>query len=321
MTLRALVSHRARSDTIHLSAEPLIFFSSFPRRLAYLDYTLMLFEEPIRILSDIHLGHPASLVGDPAELAPLFEGIRTVVFNGDSVEYRFRKDQEQARRNLEATKNVCSQLGADAVFVNGNHDPDISPYNHLDLAEGAVLVTHGDMLFHNISPWSIESEVMKAAHLKALDEIGEDAFHDFEKRLHANKQGSLALELHDSTIPRGPLARLVTYLRESWPPWRPLQIFRCWAQVPGKAVALARVFRPRARFILIGHSHYGGVWKRGPRVIINTGSFLPIAGRTLVDLEDNRLTIRKIARANGKFQAGKTVAQFEVSPLRAHEGY
>ena len=281
----------------------------------------MLFQEPIRILSDIHLGHPASLVGDPEELAPLFEGIPTVVFNGDTVEDRFRKDQEQARKNLEATKKVCAGLGAAAVFLNGNHDPKISPWNHLDLAGGAVLVTHGDMLFHDISPWSNESVIMKAAHREALEEIGEDAFHDFEKRLHASKRASLALELHESTIPRGRLARVITYLRESWPPWRPLLIFQCWIQVPGRAEALARVFRPRARFILIGHSHYCGVWKRGPRVIINTGGFLPIAGRSLVDLEGNRLTIRKIARSGGKFQPGKTVAQFEVSPLRAHEGY
>jgi len=281
----------------------------------------MLFEEPIRILSDIHLGHPASLVGDPAELAPLFDGIPTVVFNGDTVEHRFRKDQEQARELLEATKKICSELGSTAIFVNGNHDPDISPYNHLDLAGGSVLVTHGDMLFHDISPWSIEAEIMEAAHRQALEKIEDDAFDDFEKRLHANKCGSLAIELHESTIPRGRLARVVTYLRESWPPWRPLQIFRCWSQVPGRAVGLARVFRPRARFIVLGHSHYGGIWTRGPRVIINTGSFLPIAGRSLVDLEGDRLSIRKITRSGGKFQAGKTVAQFKTSPLRAHEGF
>ena len=281
----------------------------------------MLFKEPIRILSDIHFGHPASLVGDPAELAPLFDGIPTVVFNGDTVEHRFRKDQEQARKNLEAIRATCSESASTPIFINGNHDPDISPYNHLDLASGAILVTHGDMLFHDIAPWSIEASFMEAAHRQALDEIEEDAFHDFEKRLHANKCGSLALELHESSIPRGPMARVATFLRESWPPWRPFQIFRCWSQVPGKAVDLAQVFRPRARFILIGHSHYGGIWKLGPRVIINTGSFLPLAGRTLVDIEGNRLSIRKVKRTRGKFEVGKTVAEFEVAPLRAHEGF
>ena len=281
----------------------------------------MQFDEPIRIVSDIHLGHPASLVGDPSELGPLIEGISTFVFNGDTVEHRFRKDQEQARKYLEAMKSFCAGLGATPVFVNGNHDPDISPHNHLDLAGGAVLVTHGDMLFHDISPWSIEAEVMKAAHQKALEEIEDQAFDDFEKRLHASKRASLALELHESTIPRGRMARYATYLREAWPPWRPFQIFHYWSKVPARAVALARVFRPRARFILIGHSHFGGVWKRDMRIIINTGSFLPIAGRTLVDLENGRLFVRKIERRRGQFRAGKTVAAFDISPLRAHEGF
>jgi hypothetical protein len=117
------------------------------------------------------------------------------------------------------------------------------------------------------------------------------------------------------------MARYATYLREAWPPWRPFQIFHYWSKVPARAVALARVFRPRARFILIGHSHFGGVWKRDMRIIINTGSFLPIAGRTLVDLENGRLFVRKIERRRGQFRAGKTVAAFDISPLRAHEGF
>jgi len=41
-------------------------------------------------------------------------------------------------------------------------------------------------------------------------------------------------------------------------------------------------------------------------LIINTGSFLPIAGRFLADLEGNRLFIRKITRTDGKFQAGRS---------------
>lgn len=278
-------------------------------------------KEPIRILSDLHFGHPASLVASPADLAPLFEGIPTVVFNGDTVEYRFRKDQERAARHLDEIKKACKEIGTTPVFVNGNHDPRISPFNHLDLADGAVLVTHGDMLFHDISPWSTEAGVLGPAHRKALEELGEDAYNDFEKRLHANKRASISLELTESTLPHGSLARFVTYMRASWPPWRPLQIIRFWMAVPEKAVALARVFRPRARLIITGHSHYCGVWRRGPRVIINTGSFLPVSGRTLVDLDAGRLVVRKIIRRRRKFEAGKTIAEFKADKLKPYEGY
>src|SRR5947208_11977795 len=108
--------------------------------------------------------------------------------------------------------------GVRAVFINGNHDPAISAASHIDLADGAVLVTHGDVLFHDVSPWSREAELMSEVHAQALEELGDDAFDNFEKRLHANKRASLSLELHESTLPRGRFARIVTYLRESWPP-------------------------------------------------------------------------------------------------------
>ena len=31
------------------------------------------------------------------------------------------------------------------TLLTGNHDPDISPHHHLELAGGRVLVTHGDV--------------------------------------------------------------------------------------------------------------------------------------------------------------------------------
>lgn len=277
--------------------------------------------EPIRIISDIHLGHPASLVAAPENIAPLLRGMPTVIFNGDTVESRFRKDRPTAQANLDALHKLCAANGVTPILLNGNHDPAVSPISHIDLADGAVLVTHGDMLFHDVSPWSNEAPTMRVAHQRALEEIEDDAFHDFEKRLHANKRASLSLELHDSTLPRGRFARIVTYLRESWPPWRPLQIFKCWFETPGKAVALARVFRPQARFIIIGHTHYSGIWRLGPRIIINTGSFLPIAGRMLVDLEGRRLTLRKIVKRGSSFEPGAEIACFDATKLKAHEGY
>src|SRR5947209_2581653 len=106
----------------------------------------MQFEQPIRIISDIHLGHPASLVAGAENLAPLLRGFPTVIFNGDTVESRFLKDRPKARQNLDVLEKVCAAQGARCILINGNHDPAISPASHVDLADGAVLVTHGDML-------------------------------------------------------------------------------------------------------------------------------------------------------------------------------
>lgn len=279
------------------------------------------FEEPLRIISDLHLAHPDCIIEDPRHLAPLFRGVRTVIFNGDTVELRFLKGRLKGRKLAEAVKETCLGEGAQPVFINGNHDPILSATSHLDLVGGAVLLTHGDLLFHDISPWSKEAIVIGEAHTRALSELADDAFHDFEMRLKAGKRAALALELHKPPRYRGPLAALATILRECWPPWRPLQIIRCWVETPDKAVDLARVFRPQARFIIIGHTHLAGVWRRGPRVIINTGSFLSVGGRQVVDLHDRELVVRKVERRKGQFELGSEAGRFTATKLKPHEGY
>jgi len=281
----------------------------------------MEFEEPIRIVSDLHFGHPGSLLEDAEQLAPLFRGAGTALFNGDTVEMRFLEDRSAAYENMERVGEACLGVGARPVFVNGNHDPIISSANHVDLADGGLLVTHGDMLFHDISPWSAEARLMGPAHTKALEEMGDDAFHDFEKRLNASKRAALSLELHKSNLPRGRLARVATLLRECWPPWRPLQILRVWAVTPSRAVALARVFRPRARFIAIGHTHCGGIWRRPPRIVINTGSFLPFSTRMGLELAEGVLTVYGIVKRRNCFELGARIARFPVTKLKAHEGF
>jgi predicted phosphodiesterase len=281
----------------------------------------MPFEEPVRIVSDLHFGHPGSLLANAEQLGTLFRGAGTAIFNGDTVEMRFLEDRSIAYQNMELVGEACLAVGARPIFVNGNHDPIISALNHLDLADGGFLVTHGDMLFHDISPWSKEARTIGPAHTQALMELGDDSFHDFEKRLNAGKRAALSVELHKSRLPRGGMARVATMLRECWPPWRPAQILRVWVVTPSRAVALARVFRPRARFIAIGHTHFGGIWRMRPRIIINTGSFLPFSRRTAIELEGNTLSVYEIPKKRTGFELGARIAQFQVTKLQAHEGF
>jgi len=278
------------------------------------------FEEPIRIVSDLHFGHPASVIERAEQLIPLFRDAKTVIFNGDTAELRYRRGRRIGMRNFRIMRETCIAAGAQPVFINGNHDPMLSELSHVDLAGGAVLVTHGDLLFHDISPWSHDAEILAAAHTRELAGLKDDAFLDFEKRLKASKRAALAIELHKTHMRRDKLAAIRTVLRECWPPWRPFQIFHSWAVTPGRAEVLARTFRPRARFILIGHTHCYGHWQRGPRVIINTGSFLPLSGRMAVDLQGSTLTIRHIVAERGIFKAGPPIRQFNATPLQPGEG-
>jgi len=272
----------------------------------------MNFEAPIRIISDLHIGHPATTVRRIEQLTPLLEGQRTVIFNGDTVEMRYRSQRESAERNLGELRQLCARLDVLPVFITGNHDPMVSTIHHLDLLNRSVLVTHGDILFYSISPWSPEAKYMAAAHDEALASLGEDALTDFENRLHASKKAALALELHEPPVRQGPLAKLLTVAYQCWPPWRPLHIIRCWMLTPRRAAKLVKKFRPQARFILLGHTHYPGVWKRRGVVILNNGGFFPLSKQRLVDIENGSLFFREIVREGEQFKTGKTLAEFPL---------
>ena len=278
-------------------------------------------EEPIRILSDLHFGHPASVIENPSQLTPLFADVKTVIFNGDTVELRYLRGRRIGMRNSVAIREACEAAGARPIFLNGNHDPMISEASHVDLVDGAVLVTHGDLLFHDVSPWSHEARIMGKAHAEELASMDEDAFLDFEKRLKASKRAARAIELHRPRMRRDGLAVIRTLLRECWPPWRPFQVVHSWTVTPARAEALARVFRPRARFIIIGHTHFSGTWRRGPRVVINTGSFLPFGGRMAVDVHGDKVTLRPILAERGTFRAGAARREFAAAKLVPGEGY
>ena len=143
--------------------------------------------DPTLILSDLHLGHRASLIRDAEQLAPVLREAKTVVLNGDTAELRHQIDRPVGRGLAANLARVCHSSGAKAIFINGNHDPVISQIDHLDLAEGQMLVTHGDMLFLGIAPWSRQAYAYRRVHRRALDQLGPDALLNFEKRLLATK--------------------------------------------------------------------------------------------------------------------------------------
>lgn len=272
----------------------------------------MKLEFPLLIVSDIHFGHPASFVRQPEQLAPLFSEFPTVVFNGDTVEMLTRQNRDKAQGQIEEIGKVCLSQGAVPIYINGNHDPAISSANHLDFFGGSVLATHGDILFHELAPWGREAEIMGRAHTNILKNMCHESLTDFDERLFAARQASITLEMHELNYPQGKRAKLLTILRESWPPWRVLKIMKYWMQTPHRASMLAQIFRPFSKFILIGHTHYAGIWECENRMIINTGAFLPMAGRLGVILEKDKLIVRKIVRQRGRYMLGKKMAEFTV---------
>jgi predicted phosphodiesterase len=268
--------------------------------------------DPVLILSDLHLGHRASRIDDASRLESLIRPFRTAIFNGDTAEVWYAADRPRGRKLTADLARFCHQVGCKAIFVNGNHDPDISEVNHLDLHGGALLVTHGDILFLGVAPWSKEAKRYLSAHRRILKDLGEDALGSFEHQLLANKRASLELQMWENPAKAGSLPGLRLLIQQAWPPTRPFKIACAWWQTPALAADLMKLFRPQAQVVLIGHTHHPGVWRRSGRIIINTGSFLNYMSAQAAILEGERLEVRPVNQRNGNFTLGKVKAVFKI---------
>jgi predicted phosphodiesterase len=271
---------------------------------------------PTIIISDLHLGHRASQIRDPEEIVPILKEAGSLIFNGDTVEMRTAVDRPVGRHMAAVLARLCHGIGCRFTFINGNHDPCVSKIDHLDLLDGRMLITHGDILFLGIAPWSRQALAYRKIHLRSLARLGPDALMSFEKRLLATKRASIKLQLmEDPVTTEHPIApKLGVLLHQLWPPHRPFMIMHAWMQTPTLAARLCDLFRPNARYILVGHTHYPGVWRRGQITVINTGSYVLHFGALAVILDGESIEIRKVKRQKDGFALGKRIARFQETP-------
>jgi len=269
-------------------------------------------EEPIRILSDLHLGHTASLAREISQIEPLFRGVKTVIFNGDTVEMRSERDRELADSRIHAVHEFCAEQDAASFFINGNHDPIISTINHLEIDDGRVLVTHGDVLFHETSP-HLRRRFRGSMQARRIDDLAPDELAHFEKILSTNKRVTAFHDDYSFSIPEGQWGKFTTFMKQTWPPRRLVNMVSGWTSTHVNAINLVRVYRPHARVIVVGHTHFPGIWHRHGYTVINTGSYLPVLGRLAVDFEGGHVTVRKVIFRRGRFHLGRTLSRI---PLR-----
>lgn len=267
----------------------------------------------VRLFSDLHFRDARSTLQDLAHLAPLLADADEIVFNGDTVETQI----PQVSHHLGTVREFFAQTRA-VTFLTGNHDPDISDQAELQLCDGRVWVTHGDLFFDEIAPWSHHRPELR----RRLDALA--AGHSparlarIETRLAHNRLACRALPEPAHLFHANFVARTKRMARTLFPPTRVLSMLDSWQTSPRTAAALARAQRPRARVIIYGHTHFPGVWRvpgaNGSPVItvINTGSFTRPFGSLFVELKGERVHVRRIARAGGEFRAGRTVADFTL---------
>lgn len=269
---------------------------------------------PIRIVSDVHFAERASRVRALSQLRPLADGVSTLIFNGDTMDTRPGQDNERTARIRREVLDYFGSCATPVVFLTGNHDSDLTPQHSMELASGRVLVTHGDVLFDNIVPWSTEAKVMRLKVIQALAALPEDGSSRLEGRLDAFR--CAAASIHQRHQSEQDTLRYAIRLAGDtvWPPNRVLKILRAWREAPGRAAALARRHRPKAKFIVIGHTHRPGVWRTALGiVVVNTGSFCRPFGAMAAEVGPCTLIVRRIVQKGADFHPGAKVAEFPLS--------
>lgn len=226
--------------------------------------------EPVRILSDLHLGHKISRISEVEVLRPLVAGAGTVIFNGDTWQELARPFYERSKVMLDELRRMCREEGVDAVFLSGNHDPGWSGPGMVELAGGRVVVTHGDALLFDGSPWKREI-LVNGRRVMELWQEHPDAEHDVEERLRIARK--VARELCSVEYPTGG-----SFLLRAWdaihPPIRAMKMLEAWFTQGREGAEFCQRYFPKAEFLIIGHFHREGSWRVDGRRVINTGSFM-----------------------------------------------
>lgn len=236
-----------------------------------------------------------------------------LICNGDTTDTRPQANKDEVLRRRAVIDQFIQQSSSRAKFLTGNHDPDISSHHHDDLSHGAILVTHGDILYGNIVPWGYDAELARELVARARRELP----HEADKLLyllHTHRRAASAIPQRHQATKHG-LKYLIGLTDTIWPPKRILRILKAWKQFPHRGQALLQRHRPQARFLICGHTHRPGIWHRPDgRIIINTGSFCPPSGRLMVDVNETEILVRRIRRRRGDYHPGRIIAQFALTP-------
>lgn len=271
--------------------------------------------DPItRVFSDIHYGDRMSQLRSFDQLRPLCQGVEHVVLNGDTIDTRPGGSPPLTRQWRADASAFLQDAGVPFTLLTGNHDPDLSEQHSLELAGGRVFLFHGDVLFKDIVPWGCDSAMIGRRIREELQSLPPAARDRFEDRLAVYRRVAAGVrQRHQSE--KNPWRYAFRLASDTiWPPFSAFRILQAWLVLPRRAAALARRHRPKARYVLTGHTHRPGVWRvRGGITVINTGSFCAPFGGYLVDLAAAEITVRRISARAGQFHPGRILARLPLA--------
>jgi len=251
---------------------------------------------PIRILSDLHLGHPASLIDDVEQLRPLIMGAGTVIFNGDTWQELAKTIQSRSGAMLTELKSLCAEEGVETVFLPGNHDPSISDQNFVELDEGRIVILHGQVIFPEVSPWS-NYYFAKKKEVKTLLDEKLPLAKCIDDRFQLAKE-VVQLMTPKRWVPKK--SKLNYYLNTVWPPKRFWTLLRVKQTALKASVKFCQEFFPDAKVVVLGHFHRTFSYKSEDLTLINTGAFMSGCHFQYVELEKNHIKSVEIVKNKQK---------------------
>jgi predicted phosphodiesterase len=259
--------------------------------------------EPVRIFSDLHLGHKVSRIERVSSLRPLIAGAATVIFNGDTWQELAEPFRKQSAVMLDELKAICAEEGAETVFLSGNHDPGWPGPGWIEFAGGRIIVTHGDALLFAGSPW--KREIITAGERVAeLWKQHPFAESDAGERLRLARD--IARELGSVEFPFGR-----SLIQRVWdatvPPKRALRMLESWFSQATAGARFCDCYFPDAEALVMGHFHWPGSWRTDGRRIINTGSFMNPSRAQWVEWKDGWLTRGEIVESPDLCRIGRTL--------------
>ena len=261
----------------------------------------------IRIISDLHWGHKASLVRDADALRPISEDADLLVLNGDSVEEKYGNSPKHKNSPLptgDQLREIAAGWGINTLFITGNHDPLISEHHFLELAD--ILITHGDGSFSSIAPWSQQAQNLERQLNRISDDSPAESLHDYLGNI---KKAAIETQLESSRYDPTVWGRLEIFFRAACPPTRVLRIISSWKKMPQFTVERLKEFGCSPRIAIVGHTHKQGITSYAGTLVINTGSFFQWPGALAVDITETSLEVISIRKRRDSFSLNKRIAE------------
>ena len=264
-------------------------------------------KQPLLILSDLHLGHSASVIDDVSALEPLISDAGTLIINGDAWQELAKDFRARGKKLLDDLREICARRDVDLVLIQGNHDPDTGEVGYMSLAGGKIILTHGDCVFPEGAPWSrmVPKRKKELRQLFSTTNIV-----NIEDRLALAKK--VAQLLVPPTYPKS-RNRLLRIWDAVMPPSRAIRMIISWLSMVSETRKFSKRFFPECEMMICGHFHRAGIWEKKNLLVINTGSFMPPGAAYWCEWNAGWFTVGLVSKSAAACVRGEILGVWKIN--------